>query len=169
MLWQRTASPRTSRHPGPRCSLASASATHLKPFIGIEAAELVVVHDDTLAHEQDIAAVDSRSAGERSASPRCRIVRSAALKPHRGAIGAKCRTRPPRADLIGGLKVSDGLTPGGGRDNLFAATSRMALSSIASAATSSTSRSHRPAPSVAWHRTLPARHIWLSICEKSRC
>src|SRR5215469_7498393 len=54
--------------------------------------------------------------------------------PHRGAIGSKCRTRPPLADLIGDLKVSDGLTPGGGRHHFFEATSlSMALSSITSA------------------------------------
>src|SRR5215471_6228709 len=54
--------------------------------------------------------------------------------PHRGAIGAKCRTRPPLADLIGDPKVSDGLTPGGGRHHFFEAMSlSMALSSIASA------------------------------------
>jgi hypothetical protein len=34
--------------------------------------------------------------------------------PYRAAIGSKRRTRPPLADLMGDLKVSDGLTSGGG-------------------------------------------------------
>jgi hypothetical protein len=119
-------------------SLAAVAATHLKPLLAIKPAELLVVHDDTLSPEQDVQPSIAKppANGRQFTQPCacCRIVRSMAPIPHRGAIGSKRRTRPPLADLIGDLKVSDGLTPGGGRHHFFDATSlSMALSSIASA------------------------------------
>src|SRR5262249_59399309 len=66
--------------------------------------------------------------------PDRRIVRSCTAVADRCAISSKCRTRPPLADLKRETKVSDGVSPGGGRHHFFAAISfSMALSSIASA------------------------------------
>jgi len=62
------------------------------------------------------------------------IVRPAAAIADRCAIGSERRTRPPLADLKRDPKVSDGLSPGGGRHHFFEAISfSIALSSIASA------------------------------------
>src|SRR6185436_4992869 len=52
-----------------------------------------------------------------------RIVRPAAAEADRCAIGSERRTRPPLADLIRDPKVSDGLSPGGGRHHFFEAIS----------------------------------------------
>jgi len=126
------------RRPRSERSLAAAAVTHLKPFLAIKPAEPLVVQDNTLAPEQDVQpSIAEPPPNARQLAPPCaccRIVRSMAPVAHRATIGAKRRTRPPLADLMGDLKVSDGLTPGGGRHHFFAATSlSMALSSIASA------------------------------------
>ena len=118
--------------------LASAAPAHLQPFLAVEPAQLLVVHDDAFAREQDVqpAIAEPPANGRQFAQPRPhrRIVRPTAAVAHRCAVGSERRTRPPLAHLIRDPKVSDGLSPGGGRHHFFAAISfSMALSSIASA------------------------------------
>src|SRR6185369_1608369 len=99
-------------------------------------AELLVVHGDALAPEQDMepSVAEPPANGGQLAQARSRIVPPAAAVTDRCAIGSERRTRPPLADLIRDPKVSDGLSPGGGRHHFFAAISfNIALSSMASA------------------------------------
>jgi hypothetical protein len=112
--------------------------TPAQPFFAVEPAELLVVHDDAFACEQEVqpAMPEPTANGGQLAKPRtyAPVVRAAAAITDRCAIGSERRTRPPLADLIRDPKVSDGLSPGGGRHNFFVAISfSMALSSIASA------------------------------------
>jgi hypothetical protein len=78
-----------------------------------------VVHGDALAREQDmqpsVAEPPANGGQFAQANSDHRIVRSAAAVADRCAIGSERRTRPPLADLIRDPKVSDGLSPGGGR------------------------------------------------------
>jgi hypothetical protein len=66
----------------PSARFASAPATHLKPFLAIEAAELFVVHDNTLAREQDM----QPSIAEPPANGR-QLAQIAPALPHRPADG----------------------------------------------------------------------------------
>ena len=61
------------------------------------------------------------AASSRSRARTGRIVRPAAAVAHRRAIRPERRTRPPLADLKRETKVSDGLSPGGGRHHFFEA------------------------------------------------
>ena len=97
-----------------------------------------MVHGDALAPEQDMepSVAEPPANGGQLAQARShqRIVPPAAAVTDRCAIGSERRTRPPLADLIRDPKVSDGLSPGGGRHHFFEAISfSIALSSIASA------------------------------------
>ncbi|MGY3149553.1 hypothetical protein ACVWYQ_006552 [Bradyrhizobium sp. USDA 3397] len=126
------------RRPCAKCPFTSASSAHLQPFLTIEAAELLVVHGQTLAtHQHEQAAIAEPSADCRQlakAGTHGGIGRPAASITERGAIHPEHRTRPSLAHLERTLQVSDGLSPGGGRHHFFEATSlSMALSSIASA------------------------------------
>jgi hypothetical protein len=78
-----------------------------------------VVHDDALALERNVqlAMAEPPANGRQLAQP-CSyrgIVRPTAVVSDRSAIGSERRTRPPLADLKRETKVSDGLSPGGGR------------------------------------------------------
>jgi hypothetical protein len=122
----------------PQGPFAPASTTHLQSFLAIEPAQLFVVHDDAFAREQDMQppiAEPSANGGQfAQPCPDRRVVRSGTAVADRSAIGSERRTRPPLADLIRETKVSDGLSPGGGRHHFFEAISfNIALSSIASA------------------------------------
>jgi hypothetical protein len=91
--------------------LAPAAPAHLQPFLAVEASELLVVHDETLAaHQHQQTAIAEPAADRRRfahAGTHGRIVRLIAAIAHRRAIDPECRTRPPLAHLKRGTKAGD--------------------------------------------------------------
>jgi hypothetical protein len=73
--------------------LATRSPPHLKSFLTVEATELLVVHDDTLASQKDMEpSISEPPANKRQltqTSPCRRIVRPAASIAHRRAVGSE--------------------------------------------------------------------------------
>src|SRR5262245_42141030 len=121
----------------PWCREPAAAPAHLQPFLAVETAELLVVHDQALAGKQDVQATITEAAALRcefaQACAHARVVRSNAAVADRTAVRPEHRTRPPLAHLEHATQVSDSLALGSGRHHFFAAMSlSMALSSIAS-------------------------------------
>jgi hypothetical protein len=118
-------------------------------------------------------AAAARTRGRRTDANSRSRARVAASSGRRLRYRIELRSAPsatPLADLIGDLKVSDGLKPGCGRHHFFDATSlSMALSSIASASNFFSFVFSSSSASVAWRRIPPARRTWPSICRRLRC
>ena len=119
-------------------TFATTTPAHLKAFLAIKPAQLLVIHGQPLADQEDVKrSIAKPTANGRElaqAGPYRRIVRPAAAIAHRRSIRSHCRTRPPFGDIKRDPKLSDGLSSGGGRHHFFAAISlSIALSSIASA------------------------------------
>ena len=90
------------RHRRPRAqgTLAAAAPAHLQPFLAVEPTELLVVHDDAFAGEQDvqppIAEPPANGGQLAQPCPHRRIVRPAAAIADRCAIGSE-RSNTPAA------------------------------------------------------------------------
>jgi hypothetical protein len=155
-------------------TFATKTPAHLKTFLAIKPAQLLVVHDPPLADQKDVKpsiAKPTANGGELAqAGPYRRIVRRAAVIAHRRSSAPSVEHARRSLTSKRDPKLSDGLSSGGGRHHLFAAISlSIALSSIASAKSffsfvfSSSSARSRWRPKHQGHRT------WPSTCRTSRC
>jgi hypothetical protein len=81
------------RSPAAQGSLASAAASHLQSFLAVEPSQLLVVHDDAFAPEQNMQppiAEPSANGGQfAQARPYRSIIRPDAAVPDRGSIGSE--------------------------------------------------------------------------------
>jgi len=124
--------------PGAERPLAATTPAHLQAFVAVQAAQLLVVLDDTLEAQQGVQppiteATAQPSQISQSGSHRP-VVRAQASVPHRAAVLADRIARPPLAHLEALAQVRRGLPSGSGRHHFLEATSfNIALSSIASA------------------------------------
>src|SRR5205814_9448389 len=126
------------RCPGAERPLATAATADLKPFLDIEAAQLLVIQHDALAPQQDvqppIAKAPPHSGDLAQPGANDAVISSPAAVADRTAVHADRLACPPLAHPVDLAEMSGGLSSGGGRHHFLAATSRsIALSSIASA------------------------------------
>src|SRR5215472_9526400 len=130
-LWQ------GQRCPGAEGPLATAATANLKPFLGVDPTQLLVVQSEALAPQQDVQSAIAKAPPHRGDLPQTgsqqTIVWPPAAIADRAAVRADRLACPPLAHPVPLVEVSGGFASGGVRHHFLAATSRnMALSSIAS-------------------------------------
>ena len=91
------------RRPRAESPLAARAPAHLQPFLAVESAQLLVVHDQALPGQQDVQAAVAEPAALRGELPQPYpdrlIIGSAGSVADRRAVRPSHRTRPPLAHL----------------------------------------------------------------------
>lgn len=122
----------------PSALLRPPPATHLQPFLTIQAPELLVVHLQTFATQKPVQTAVAKPAAlccqATHPLPDRRIVTSPARIAYHRPVYTKCIARTPLTDIENRLKMRHRLPLGGRRHHFFAPISlSIALSSIVSA------------------------------------
>jgi hypothetical protein len=128
----------SNRRPCAKGALTAAAAADVKPLLGIEPPQPLVVHVRAVAFKQDMQAPIAKPLARRcqlaQLEPDRRVIRPPTAIADRCSIRSDHLARPPLAHRIGLAQVSRGYSSGDGRHHFFEAMSfNMALSSIASA------------------------------------